>query len=189
MSALFPQASLRSYHDGIVPNDLTIRLRVENPYQYAIGTNENKGHNFYSFSIIGQEANPIVKKEEISTALDNVNVVPNPYYGFSNYETGQFSNVVKITNLPASCTITIYSVDGKFIKQYKRDETPVKRTGSNPGVLENQITPDLEWDLTNFKSIPVASGAYIIHIKENTTGAEKIVKWFGVARKFDPSGL
>lgn len=97
--------------------------------------------------------------------------------------------MVKITNLPANCTVTIYSVDGKFIKQYKRDEVPVRRTGSNPGVVETQIAPDQEWDLTNFKGVPVSSGAYIIHIKENSTGAEKIVKWFGVARKFDPSGL
>jgi len=189
MSALAPQAQLKSYKDGIIPNDVTVRLRVQNPYQYALGTNENKGHNFYSFSIKGHEAQLVTKQDDYNHALDNVNVVPNPYYGFSSYETGQFSNVVKITNLPANCTVTIYSVDGKFIKQYKRDEVPVRRTGSNPGVVETQIAPDQEWDLTNFKGVPVSSGAYIIHIKENSTGAEKIVKWFGVARKFDPSGL
>lgn len=189
MAALNQDAQLLSYKDGLIPNDLTIRLRVDNPYQYALGTNENKGHNMYSFKVSGYESDVVVNEDDFSNALDNVNVVPNPYYGFSSYESGQFSNVVKITNLPASCTVTIYSVDGKFIKQYKRDEVPVQQRGSNPGILEAQISPDLEWDLTNFKSIPVASGAYIIHIKENSTGAEKIVKWFGVARKFDPSGL
>ena len=189
MSVITPEAQLKSYKDGIIPNDVTVRLRVQDPYQYALGTNENKGHNFYSFSIKGHEAQIVTKETEYDNALDNVNVVPNPYYGFSSYETGQFSNVVKITNLPANCTVTIYSVDGKFIKQYKRDEVPVRRTGSNPGVVETQIAPDQEWDLTNFKGVPVSSGAYIIHIKENSTGAEKIVKWFGVARKFDPSGL
>lgn len=189
MSVINQGMQMLSYKDGLIPNDVIVRLRVDNPYQYAVGTNENKGHNLYSFSISGFEADLVVGQSEFTNALDNVNVVPNPYYGFSNYETGQFSNVVKITNLPASCTVTIYSVDGKFIKQYKRDEVPVKRRGSNPGIIETQVTPDLEWDLTNFKSIPVSSGAYIIHIKENSTGAEKIVKWFGVARKFDPSGL
>lgn len=189
MSALYPEARLNTYAQGLIPNDLTVRLRVDNPYDFSVGTNENKGHNLYSFTITGKEAVLATSEDDISNALDNVNVVPNPYYGFSSYESGQFSNVVKISNLPASCVVTIYSVDGKFIKQYKRDETPVTRTGSNPGIKAKQITPDLEWDLTNFKSIPVASGAYIIHIKENETGAEKIIKWFGVARKFDPSGL
>lgn len=192
MSALLPGAKLNALtggEEGLIPNDLTIRLRVENPYKHTVGTNENKGHNLYTFKVSGQEAVLAERKEDFDNALQNVNVVPNPYYGFSSYETGQFSNVVKITNLPGNCTVTIYSMDGKFIKQYKRDETPVKRTGSNPGALDRQITPDIEWDLTNFKGIPIASGAYIIHIKENGTGAEKIVKWFGVARKFDPSGL
>ncbi|MCC6754690.1 MAG: hypothetical protein IT266_11980 [Saprospiraceae bacterium] len=189
MSAAYPGARMKSYAEGLIPNDLTVRLRVDNAYQHAIGTNENKGHNFYSFTVSGYEAGLVVDQDDFENALDNVNVVPNPYYGFSNYETGQFSNVVKITNLPASCVVTIYSIDGKFIKQYKRDEVPVKRIGSNPGITERQILPDLEWDLTNFKNIPVSSGAYIIHIKENGTGVEKIVKWFGVARKFDPSGL
>ncbi len=209
MSALLPGAELdplTSGPEGLIPNDLTIRLRVDNPYKYAVGTNENKGHNMYTFKVSGQQAVAAVKKDDYIDALENVNVVPNPYYGFSNYETGQFSNVVKITNLPSSCTVTIYSMDGKFIKQYKRDEPTILKTGfSNPGVLEKQVTPDLEWDLTNFKSIPISSGAYIIHIKENitdaridpisgkkvigTNGAEKIIKWFGVARKFDPSGL
>lgn len=189
MSAILPGAKLLSYNDGIVPNDLIIRLRVDNPYQYSKGTGENRGHNMYSFKVIGQQASAIAEKHQVDSTLDNINVVPNPYYGFSSYETGQFSNVVKITNIPAACTVTIYSMDGKFIKQYKRDETPVKRTGSNPGALDKQITPDIEWDLTNFKGIPVSSGAYLIHIKDKKTGAEKIVKWFGVARKFDPSGL
>jgi hypothetical protein len=192
MSAMLPGMKLTpltSGPEGLIPNDLTVRLRVDNPYKYAVGTNENKGHNLYTFKVIGQQAVAAIDKKDFEDALEDVNVVPNPYYGFSNYETGQFSNVVKISNLPASCTVTIYSMDGKFIKQYKRDETPIKRTGSNPGALDKQITPDLEWDLTNFKGIPVSSGAYIIHIKENNTNAEKIIKWFGVARKFDPSGL
>jgi hypothetical protein len=189
MSALLPDAQMLSYKDGLIPNDLIVRLRVDNAYKHTVGTNENKGHNFYSFKVRGKQADLVTTKEGVEEVMKDVNVVPNPYYGFSSYESGQFSNVVKITNLPASCVVTIYSMDGKFIKQYKRDEVPVIRRGSNPGVTERQITPDLEWDLTNFKSIPVSSGAYIIHIKDNDTGAEKIVKWFGVARKFDPSGL
>ena len=106
-------------------------------------------------------------------------MVPNPYYGFSQYETSQFSNVIKITNLPAKCTVTIYSLDGKFIRQYRRDEVyaPYK-----------QITPDLEWDLKNNKGIPVASGVYLMQIQAPGLG-ERTIKWFCISRQFDPSGL
>jgi hypothetical protein len=51
-----------------------------------------------------------------------------------------------------------------------------------------QITPALEWDLKNSKGIPVSSGVYIIHITADGLG-ERVIKWFGVARQFDPSGL
>ncbi len=166
-----------------------MRLRVDNPYQYAKGTNENLGHNLYEFSIQGKQADIVDTKSEVEVALDMVNVVPNPYYGFSAYETGQFSNIVKITNLPPKCQVSIFSIDGKFIRQYNRDEVPQKVNSPYRGITERQISPALEWDLTNFKGIPVSSGAYLIHIKETNTGEERIIKWFGVARKFDPSGL
>ena len=179
---------LGSGNEGLIPNELIVRLRVDNPYNVFSGTGKNNGHPMYQFEISGKESTTAVTANEMDSALDDVNVVPNPYYGFSVYETGQYSNVVKITNLPAKCEINIFSIDGKFVKQYNRDEVPQKVKGVR-GITEKQINPDVEWDLTNFKGIPVASGAYLIHIKELTTGEEKILKWFGLARKFDPSGL
>ncbi len=52
--------------------------------------------------------------------LDLVNIAPNPYYAYSPYETSQFTQRVKITNLPGECVVTIYSIDGKFIRQFNR---------------------------------------------------------------------
>jgi len=122
--------------------------------------------------------------------LDNINVVPNPYYGYSAYEISQFSNTVKITNLPAQSVVTIYSLDGKFIRQYNRNESGVNVNAIRPssGITTTQVSPALEWDLKNSKGIPVASGVYLIHVDAEGLG-ERVIKWFGVARKFDPSGL
>ncbi|MBK9271172.1 MAG: hypothetical protein IPM48_06215 [Saprospiraceae bacterium] len=181
--------NLGSGETGLIPNEYKVSLRVDKPFIYSVGTNENNGHNMYTFKIDGKEAGLVASKEDFENALDNVNVVPNPYYGFSSYESGQFSNTVKISNLPPKCKVTIYSIDGKFIKEYNRDEKPIRIVSEFRGATERQIGPDIEWDLTNFRGIPVSSGAYLIYIKETDTGAEKIVKWFGVARKFDPSGL
>ena len=116
--------------------------------------------------------------------------MPNPYYGFSEYEVTQFDNFVKITNLPFRSTITIYSIDGRFIRQYRRDEVGASTQGrENAGITRALPNPDLIWDLRNSRNIPVSSGTYLIHIVDEDTGAETTVKWFGVARKFDPSGL
>ncbi len=182
-----PGQAFRSYADGLIPEDLIVKLRVNNPYQVSEGTGDFNGYPTYRFTIEGKAAEDLTTTE-VESALDMINVVPNPYYGFSDYEISQFVNTVKITNLPAKCTVTIFSLDGKFIRQYTRDETGSAPVGSNRAVERNQIIPDLEWDLRNNKGIPIASGVYLIHVKADGLG-ERTLKWFGINRKFDPSGL
>ena len=180
---------LLNYNDGLIPNDVVVKIRVENSYKVKAGTNEFNGYPTYRFSFEGVQAEELVEEVDINHALDMINVVPNPYYGYSAYETSQFTNTIKITNLPAKCTVKIFSIDGKFIKQYNRNEVGVLQTDrNNPGISITQITPDLEWDLKNSKGIPVASGVYLIHIEADGLG-ERVIKWFGVGRQFDPSGL
>lgn len=182
--------SLRAYKDGLIPNDVVVKLRVDNPFGVYEGTGEKKGYPTYRFKLENREAADISSNEDINRALDAINVVPNPYYGFSAYETSQFSTRVKITNLPAKCVVTIYTLDGKFIRQYIRDEVGEVPEGNNRAIERRQIIPDLEWDLRNIKGIPVSSGVYLIHINANELGlGERTIKWFGIPRQYDPSGL
>jgi len=101
-------------------------------------------------------------------AMETIRVVPNPYYGFSTYEASQLDNLVKITNLPETCTISIFTPNGTMIRQIRKD---------------NSMTY-VEWDLKNTYNVPIASGVYIIHIDAGALG-EKIVKWFGALRPVD----
>lgn len=180
-------AEMKSYKDGLIPDDVIVKLRVDNPYQVAIGTGQYKGYPTYRFKIEGEQATAL-DQVGIKGALDTINVVPNPYYGYSSYEISQFTNTVKITNLPAKCVITIYSLDGKFIRRYTRDEQGEAPGGVNRAIGRKQILPDLEWDLKNSRGIPIASGVYLINVKAEGLG-ERTIKWFGINRKFDPSGL
>ncbi|MDX1665819.1 MAG: T9SS type A sorting domain-containing protein, partial [Saprospiraceae bacterium] len=176
-----------SYQEGLIPEEIVIKLRVDNPYQVAAGTGEFDGYPTYRFTIEGKEADELTP-QGVETALDMINVAPNPYFGFSDYEVSQFTTTVKITNLPAKCTVTIYSLDGKFIRQYRRDEQGQVPRGNNRAIEQAQIVPDLEWDLKNSKGIPISSGVYLIHVEAESLGS-RTIKWFGVNRKFDPSGL
>ncbi|MBK7872569.1 MAG: hypothetical protein IPJ74_18745 [Saprospiraceae bacterium] len=182
-----PGQQMRSYADGLIPEDIIVKLRVDNPYQVVPGTGEFNGYPTYRFKIEGKQASEL-DAPGVETALDKINVVPNPYYGFSDYEVSQFTNTVKITNLPAKCEVVIYSLDGKFIRRYTRDEVGTTPRGANRAIERNQILPDLEWDMKNNKGIPIASGVYLIHVKAEGLG-ERTIKWFGINRKFDPSGL
>lgn len=182
---------LLSYKDGLIPNDVVIKIRVDDPYQVS---QEVVGGEYeypkYKMCFDGVEATPRSGEQEINAALALINAVPNPYYGYSAYETTTLSTTVKITNLPANCIVTIYSVDGRFIRQYKRNEAGIDQTTirNNPPIAETQTIPDIEWDLKNSKGIPIASGVYLIHIDAPGLG-EHVIKWFGINRQFDPSGL
>ena len=101
-------------------------------------------------------------------ALDLINVVPNPYYGYSSYENSQLDNRIKITNLPKISLIRIFTVSGTLIRTIKKSD---------------DLT-SVDWDLKNDHGIPVASGLYVIHVDAEGLG-EKILIWFGVLRPID----
>jgi hypothetical protein len=193
-----PNTRMRTYEEGLIPSKTTVKLRVSNAYQVEqddevqpgdqrTGTGENGFHPLYQFAIEGRQAKEL-DATGVENALDMINIVPNPYYGFSEYETTQFTTTVKITNLPPECTVTIYTLEGKFIRQYERDEIGLVPEGNNRAIDRRQINPDLEWDLKNNKNIPVASGVYLVHVAAPGLG-ERTLKWFGIGRQFDPSGL
>ena len=110
--------------------------------------------------------------DELTSALDLINVVPNPYSAYSEYERNRLDTRVKITNLPDRCTIKIYTTNGKLVRTFKKD---------------NSIT-SIDWDLNNHKNIPVAGGVYLIHVDVPGIG-EKVLKFFGGMRQIDLQGI
>ncbi len=158
----------------LLSNEVKIRIRVSKPYRqyfnFARDTATSKinaNYPVYRFSTRGMDTKTHVK-DTAKKALDLINVVPNPYYGFSEYETNQLDNRVKITNLPVNCTISIYTVNGVLVRQLSKADS---RTY-------------VDWDLKNHAGIPIAGGIYIIHIKADGIG-EKVIKWFGALRPID----
>jgi hypothetical protein len=178
-----------SYKDGLIPNDVTVTLRVNNPYAPTKGKGTNGNHPAYQFSLAGKKAGTLATQTQIDSSLDYINIVPNPYYGFSAYEINEFATTIKMTNLPPKCKVSIYTLDGKFIRQFNRDEQPTPYPiQGNYGNRSKQIVPALEWDLKNDKNIPVASGVYLINVDAGALGS-RTLKFFAVNRQFDPSRL
>ena len=95
--------------------------------------------------------------------------MPNPYYAYDAYEGNALTNKVKIANLPNKCIVSIYTLSGTKVRQFRKDNEE----------------PSIEWDLTNFANTPVASGFYLIHIKDLTSGSERTIKFFGAMRQVD----
>lgn len=155
---------LLSIGQGLIPNEVTIHLRVTKPYKEFFTDSDSLPK--YLFSSMGYS--PDASSDVLKNKLDTINIVPSPYYAYSDYEKDQLDNRIRITNLPNKCTITIYTQNGLLVKQLKKD---------------NDLTFE-EWDLKNKESVPIASGVYIFHIKADGIG-EKTLKWFGVMRPLD----
>jgi flagellar hook assembly protein FlgD len=140
---------------------------VNKEYKNFTGSGENAGKPMYGWSM-DQIATQIGSQDMLKEALALINVVPNPYCAFSEYERNKLDNRIKITNLPEKCQIRIYSSNGKLIRNIKKD---------SPQTFQ-------DWDLTNHAGIPVASGVYLIHVEVPNVG-ERVLKAFIAMRMVD----
>ena len=145
---------------------------------------KNNNFGLYGFST-ADIFTDINNSNQAKSALDLINVVPNPYYAYSTYEKNRLENVVRITNLPNKCKIKIFTMNGTLVRTFDRDVTGQEEINvSTSEYVHSKRSPFQDWDIKNQSGIPVASGLYIIHIDVPGVG-EKILKWFGVMRPLD----
>jgi hypothetical protein len=168
----------------LLASDVRVRLRVSRPYQSFVGPTSDDTIGYrphYRFSTNNLTAK-IQQNDVAKNALSMINIVPNPYYAYSNYEQNQFDNRVRITNLPSNCTVSIYTTSGILVRRLRRDAGLDNTDGKV--YPELNLETSLDWDLKNSESIPVASGLYLIHVVAPGIG-ERTLKWFGVMRPID----
>ena len=157
-------------------NECRIRIRLAKPYAPGYGfplqveNNELTKYGMnprFTFSIDGWD--PTIAEDKSDEDLNLITVVPNPYYAYNTFEGNALTNKVKIINLPNKCIVSIYTLSGTKVRQFRKDNEE----------------PSIEWDLTNFANTPVASGFYLIHIKDLVSGGERTIKFFGAMRQVD----
>lgn len=153
--------------------DVEVKLRVSKTYDEYLsscgGEEVNQENPYFTFNT--SDIQTITNdKSSAESALDLIKVVPNPYYGMSKYERDQVDHRVKITNLPKTCTISIYNVSGTLVRQVSLDS-------------EQNVT-GWDWDLKNDYNVAISSGVYIIHVDAGEIG-QKVLKWFGALRPVD----
>ncbi|MCW3071357.1 MAG: hypothetical protein JWO44_1247 [Bacteroidetes bacterium] len=185
-SAMWVNIPLLANNHTLRETDVRVRIRVAKPYAKAYSSRwatsatipsadtaaveENHNNPMYTFNTSGLQT-VLNDNATAKEGLQLINIVPNPYYAYSEYEKTALDNVVKITNLPVKCTVSIYTLNGSLVRRIEKD---------------NDVT-SLDWDLKNGERIPIASGMYIIHIKAEGIG-ERTLKWFGVLRPIDLDG-
>lgn len=91
--------------------------------------------------------------------IENINVFPNPYYGFHEVEPSRYDKFVTFSHLPKKATIRIFNLGGQMVRLLNKDDD----------------TQFIQWNMENQNRFPVASGIYIIHIDMEDFGS-KILK-------------
>ena len=91
--------------------------------------------------------------------MDNIRVVPNPYYGYNQNQSSTAEGFVTFRRLPQRCTIKIYTLNGDMIRILDKDN----------------MESTLKWNLKILENVPIASGMYIVLIDAAGIG-QKIIK-------------
>jgi hypothetical protein len=111
-----------------------------------------KTGDYFTYTTKQVSINSDLAKDELS----QISVVPNPYLGAASWErrnlnsTGRGERKIDFINLPAQCTIRIYTVTGALIK------TLLKDSAFSDG--------SISWNLVTEDGMDAAYGLYIYHV-------------------------
>ena len=173
-----PTQKLLPLKDNLIPTLTRLKFRVARPYglnvdpSLDIPNRTNGGLPHYMFSTTDLAPTALSdNKDDKSAVLKRINVSPNPYYGYTGYETSRLDTRVRILNLPHKASVDIYSLDGTLVRRLTKDDAN---------------TSYIDWDVRNAKGLPIASGMYLMHVNAEGIG-EVVLKWFGAMRPLDIS--
>ena len=111
---------------------------------------------------------PRTDVDSAKSALKRIAVVPNPYVGAASWEppnlfrAGRGERRIYFVNLPAKCSIRIYTIRGTLVQTLQHDAT-----------VENGQEP---WNLVTRDGMDLAYGVYIYHVDAPGIG-ERIDKF------------
>jgi len=133
-----------------------------------------------SLAIPGTPASPAGGPEVV--------VFPNPYRGDAAWD-GEFrrDRYLWFANLPARCTIRIYTLAGDLVDtiHFDQDYAPTDVSGLHPAHIANAQLPSLSggmaaWDLVSRNGDGIASGLYMFSVEDSDTGDRQIGKFLVV---------
>lgn len=153
-----------SVSDASFPANVNQQRPANGTIFRIVSTKPNTVNDQFSFT--GTARQTTASKSAMKAALKNAKVVPNPYYGRSEYQASLFDKRIKFINLPGTCTIRVFTVSGDLVATIAHNATSNNdRTNTNPLSATATGAPaetSVEtWDLRNPGGKFVASGMYI----------------------------
>jgi hypothetical protein len=103
-----------------------------------------------------------------SLTVNDIGVVPNPYRVNSGFKESEHMRQIRFTNLPARCTIKIFTLNGEAVSTVDHD---------------NEESGNAWWDMRTVNNQEVAPGLYLFHVVDNdNSGSDPYIGKFAVIR-------
>ncbi|MCK4596341.1 hypothetical protein KAT73_06125, partial [candidate division WOR-3 bacterium] len=120
------------------------------------------------------------KKEKDGYKLEDIKVVPNPYYVSAVWDgPSEYERKIYFQGIPSECTIRIFNVAGLLLREIEHDETIA--TYFRPDIMGDEKEQGAHaWDLKTNGGYEVTSGLYIYQVI--TPDGKEMVGKFAVVR-------
>jgi len=92
----------------------------------------------------------------------NVKVVPNPFLIHNEWHTSLYSPRIRFINLPADCTIRIFTLSGELIDVIQHHDSNFNQSNYSP--VDGNAGGDEWWNLQSLTYDDISSGVYIFHV-------------------------
>ncbi len=118
--------------------------------------------------------------------MDNIYVVPNPYFGLSNFDgrregdmKGDRSKRIWFVNLPERATIKIFTLAGDLVDEIehyggKQEDIITVSRAATHGLTASGIA---SWNVLSKYNQIIAPGVYLYSVKDHSTGEIKVEKF------------
>ena len=140
-------------------------LYVANPEKWAAPDGYQSIENSKGTTVYDQNYVMATPSYRPSDNLSNIKVVPNPYIVWSGFEEYNYERIMRFTQLPEKCTITVFTITGEKVIKLEHD---------------NPLSGALEWNVRTVNNQEIAPGLYVFTV-ETPEGGKHIGK-FAVIR-------
>ncbi|MCK4349375.1 MAG: hypothetical protein KAX13_00870, partial [Candidatus Krumholzibacteria bacterium] len=94
---------------------------------------------------------------------DDIKVVPNPYYIHAAWDQHENRRKIMFTNVPAECTVDIYTISGEFVASLDHTGSALDEWGSR-GYNSDRIGT-VVWNIWTYEFTEAVFGLYIYVVK------------------------
>jgi hypothetical protein len=168
-----PKAQVKIEGGLVTYDDTSLKLGVG--YYYGV-TSYDTGHSTpwpddpsvttvpsLESGLVNANIDPVYPQSMPSNRMSDVRVYPNPFIQHSQLVGEGEGYRIEFVNVPAKCTIRIYTLAGELVREIKHDDGSGSEPWGSRAIGDYQVTKYLQY---------VAPGPYLFQVESHVKGHE-----------------